>query len=232
MTDPYAPPNLPELLPPSRDELRGRLGYRLGVLALSVLALVTAALAIGYSFVSAEMYGEPATPVGLDWVLVLVLAGIPGVLLGVAVTLLADLRGRSLPMWATIPVAFAVMWAATAWQADAGARQHEVDDAVISRACSQSEMLVLDALGDYGSEYSGPQGQKNGDCSAWIMVPGDDPKQAMTELGWELGMDGWVLGSGDWRSGVWVRDYVGVRVNHIQSSDGSTGVEFIVVNAT
>lgn len=228
MTDPYAPPDLPPLAP---DERRSRLGYRLSVLGLSVLALVTATLAIGYAYASAEMYGEPDTRAALDLVLVLVLAGIPGVLLGISATLLAGLRGRTLPLWATIPVAVAFMWAATAWQADAGARQHEVDDAVIAAACSQAEISVLDTLGRYGSEYSGAAGQTNGDCSAWIMLPGDDPQAVMADLDARLIGGGWVRGQGDWRSTRWTQGVIAVQVNHLQSSEDETGVEFVVVNA-
>ncbi len=229
MTDPYAPPAEPET---EQGPLRLNRGYKIRTLAVSVLALAVAATSIGAAYALAETYGEIAAPAGLDWVGVLVLATIPAALLGAAVTMLAPLRDRTAPVWVTMPVAFALMWGATSWQADAGAHQHAIDDAVIAAACSPEEIAVLDSMSSYGIEYSQAQGQKNGDCAAWIMVTGDDPKTAMSWLGWQLGRDGWMLGSGDWRSGVWVGSYVGVRVTHIQSSHGTTGVGLVVVNAT
>lgn len=229
MTDPFAPPvaSAIEQLP-----LRRTRGYRILALLLALLALVAAFTAIAFAYSFAETYGRVSTPADFDWLPVIVLAGFPAVLLGAAITMLAGLRDRSAPLWVTIPLAFAVMWVATGWQADSGARQHEIDDAVIAAACSPAEIAVLDSMSHLGVEYSQAAGQKNGDCSAWIMVRGDDPKAAMDELGGRLFMDGWTLGSGDWRSGVWVKSYVGVRVTHIQSSDGTTGVGLVVVNAT
>lgn len=229
MADPFAPPveSALEQLP-----LRRTRGYRILTLVLSLLAITVAVASVAFAYAFAEAYGRVSTPADFDWLPVLVLAGTPGVLLGAAVTMLAGLRDRSAPIWVTIPLAVALMWVATGWQADAGARQHVIDDAVIAAACSPEEIAVLDSMSGYGIEYGAAQGQKNGDCAAWIMVKGDDPKAAMTELGWELGMDGWTLGSGDWRNGVWVKSYVGVRVTHIQSSDGTTGVGLVVVNAT
>lgn len=229
MTDPFASP---EIVERTREQRRASLGYKVGALALTVVGLVLAAFVIAASHAVNEMYGELSIPAVLDGGVILVLVGLPAVLLGVAATMVAGVRGRNAPAWITIPVAFALLVSAASWQADAGARQHEADDAVIAAACSQAEISLLVSMSMYGSEFSGAAGQTNGDCSAWIMVAGDDPKTAMTELALHLVTDGWTLGSGDWRSGVWVRDYTVVRVSHIQSSDGTTGVELVAVNAS
>lgn len=229
MTNPFASP---EVVEPTREQRRASLGYKAGALALMVVGLVLAALVIAFAYSANEMYGELSITGIRDGVFMLVLLGVPSVLIGVAATMVAGVRGRNAPAWITIPVAAALLLGISWWQADAGARQHEVDDAVIHAACSQSEIMVLGMLGDYGSEYSGPQGQKNGDCSAWIMVPGDDPNVVMTDLALQLTGAGWTLGSGDSSNGVWVRDYTVVRVSHIQSSEGSTGVEFVVLETS
>ena len=229
MTDPFASP---EVVERTREQRRARLGYKVGALALTVVGLVLAGLVIAISYTVNERYGEVSITSVLDGGFMLVLLGVPAILLGVAATMVAGVRGRNAPAWITIPVAAALLLGISWWQADSGARQHEADDAVIHEACSQSEILVLGMLGDYGSEYSGPQGQKNGDCSAWIMVAGDDPNVVMTDLALQLTATGWTLGSGDSRSGVWVRDYTVVRVSHIQSSEGSTGVELVVLETS
>lgn len=229
MTDPFASP---EVVEPTREQRRGSLGYTVGAVALTVVGLVLAALVIFLARTVMEMYGELTITTAVDGVAMLVLLGLSAVLLGVAAAMVAGVLGRSAPVWITIPVAFALLLGATWWQASIGARQHEADDAVIAAACSEAEASVLVSMSVYGSEFSGPAGQKNGDCSARIMVAGDDPKVVMTDLALQLTLDGWTLGSGDSSSGVWVRDYTVVRVSHIQSSEGATDVEFVVVGAS
>ena len=207
-----------------------RRGYVALTVIVSVVALAAAVLAVGFAYSFAEMYGEVSTPADFDWLPVLVLAGIPGVLLGAAVTMLARLSGRQAPVWATIPLAFALMWVLTGWQADSGARQHAIDQAVIATACSAEEVTVLDSLRGLGSEYSGAEGQKNGDCSAWVMLGGDDPQPAMASVAARLGTAGWSQRSGDWSDALWVKGSDVVRVTHVQSSEGSTGVGLTVVS--
>lgn len=225
-TQAAAGPPSPMQAPPPRSR-----GFLALTVVVTVLAAAAAVLAVGFSHSFAEMYGEVSTPADFDWLPVIVLAGIPGVLVGAAVTMLARLTGRQAPLWATMPLAIALMWVLTGWQADAGARQHAIDQAIIATACSPADVAVLDSMRGLGTEYSGAAGQKNGDCSAWVMVRGDEPRAAMADVAARLGSDGWSLRSGDWADALWVKGSAVVRVTHIQSSDGSTGVGLVVVSS-
>ena len=62
------------------------------------------------------------------------------------------------------------------------------------------------------------------------MVGSNDPQAAMASVATRLGTAGWSQRSGDWSDAVWVKGSTVVRVEHLQSSEGSTGVGLTVVS--
>ena len=79
-------------------------------------------------------------------------------------------------------------------------------------------------MGQYGFEFAPAQGDPSGTCAGWIMVAGEDPDAVMATLWTRLASDGWTTSDDDPLDRTWTRDGVVLRVHHIQSSDGTTGI--------
>jgi hypothetical protein len=104
------------------------------------------------------------------------------------------------------------------------AAQWRADQDTIAGACQPDEVRAVESLRPYGFEGPDAQGQTDGTCSGWVMITGDDRDAVMSTLWQRMERDGWTTTDDDAYARTWTRDGMTVRVWHIQSSDGSTGV--------
>jgi len=195
------------------------------VILLTCIVVVSLPLLV---FGIVSTYGTGDASAGWDPTTVALLSGYAvasGLLVAWSIRWIARMLGRTGPsVWMVAPLAAALAFAAPFAAGWAGQQIWERDQQVIDAACSAQDVADVQQMQPYGIEFAPATGDPSGLCSGWIMRPGDDAPAVMQALWVRMAEDGWTTTDTDTFERTWTRGDVTVRVWHIQSSDGTTGV--------
>lgn len=173
-------------------------------------------------------YGPSDTGLGWDSTTVALITGyavVSGLLVGSSARWIARMLGRTPPsMWLIAPIVGVLALIAPFAAGWVGEQMWQRDQQAIAAACTAEDVAHVALMGQYGFEFAPAQGDPSGTCAGWIMVAGEDPDAVMATLWTRLASDGWTTSDDDPLDRTWTRDGVVLRVHHIQSSDGTTGI--------
>ena len=197
---------------------------------VGVIAALSVLGALGVVYASMEVNGaDLRDPRG--WVLILLIALVPGVLAAWAVSLGVAATGRRAPRLAWIaPIGVLLMMAAVTGMAALGGHVYDTHQANIAAACTSQRVAVLETLRQYGPDAGTAVGLEDGTCAIFLTYPGEDGQAVMAALVGRINADGWTTTDTAWDARTFTRNGDAVRVAHFYSEDGQTAVRVVVLD--
>lgn len=200
----------------------------LAAVAVALVAAAVVALPPLFVYAVTATYGpgdEPFAWQVRSTLLIVAYAVVSGLMVAWAARFGARMLELRQPrLWVVAPVVAVLALGAPFAAGWAGQQAWERDQSAIAVACTADEVAAVALMAGYGTEFSAAEGQADGTCTGSMMLPGDDPEAVMTALWADLAADGWTTADTSMWERTWTHDGSTVRVWHIQSSEGTTGV--------
>lgn len=200
----------------------------------AVVVGITASLAVlgtlGFVYASMSVNGaDLGDPRG--WILVLVVAMVPGFLVAWAVSLGLAAAGRRPPSLALlVPVTVLLMVAAVAGMTALADRTYDTEQTNIATACTRTRVAVLEQFREYrGVDFFAPYGDKDGTCSIGLIYPSEDAQAVMATVVTKITADGWATKDKAWDRKIFTRNGQSVLVTPLWSEVGQTNIRVTAV---
>ena len=165
------------------------------------------------------------------WILILIVALVPGLLVAWAVHLSVAATGRRAPSLALVaPVAVLLMMAAIAGVTALADHAYDSRKVIIATPCASAETTVLIGFARYGGDFASPTRQGDGTCAASTIYKSEDGQAVMATLVGQMTADGWTTNDTAWDQKTFTRDGHAVQVQHKWSEEGETAIEFVIID--